>query len=128
MERPLLAIHVRELSGRVAIARHGIGWHGLGEGQKLLGRQTHRDDTQCFRETIAPASAHQRYDVGALRGYPGDRDLRDRAPYRQSHSSQSLDQEPGCFQVLALEARADRANIALAGTCLGPVAADQAAR
>ena len=76
LSSPLLAVHMRKLRLGIARAGGGAGRKCLGERGEMRLRQFHVERAERLGKAVAATCADQRDDVVALRGDPGDRDLR----------------------------------------------------
>ena len=105
---PLLAVEMRHLLGGVARAGGGARRKCVGERRQMRRRQFDVERAERLRQPVASARADQRHDVVALRGDPGDRDLRRRCTDFAGDGAQAFDQRQICVEIAALEARASR--------------------
>src|SRR5205823_6441518 len=111
---------------RVARARGRSGRDGLLDAREVVVHELDVQRTERLVEPLTRSRADQRDDVVAAAQHPGDGDLRDaHAPVLRDRP-QRLHERQVVLEVLALEARGVRAEVAaLAAALARPVAADQ---
>lgn len=124
----LLAVKLGKRRCRIALAGCSVPRHSACECGKVFGEELHIERAKGLGETISPPSTNERHDVFALRGDPRNCDLRHRGADLLGKASQLLHQRKIYVEVGALETRSVGTEVALAGTRLGPMPADQPAR
>src|SRR5919108_1428439 len=113
---------------RIALARRGARGNGLLDAQQILRGQLERERAERLVKAVPAARANERHDVVAARQHPGDRHLGDAHALRLGNAAQGLDERQVAVEVLAPEARAEGAEVALRELALGgPVTRQQAA-
>src|SRR4051794_7072653 len=117
----LFAVEIAHRHGRIALAGGGILGHHALDGGEIVGAKDQIERAERFRQAVAAAGADQRHDVPPLRHHPGDRHLGDACLALLGHIAQRLDQREVAVDILALETRADGAEIAGAGGVLAPM-------
>src|SRR5262245_29135326 len=123
-----LAVKLGKRACRIALAVCGVRRHSARECGKVFGGELHIERAKGLGETISPPRTNERHDIFALRGDPSNCDLRHRGADLLGNTSQLLHQRKICVEVGALETRSVGTEVALAGTRLGPMPADQPAR